>query len=380
MRRAFSVALALALALSSAAAAQEPSSGVEAGGHVSTLASTLSPQTTGVGARVAVPVAPRVAIDGRVTLFPQRRAPAFLAQGGRTIELQLGARGTFLAGRRFSLYGVLLPGVIHFTDTVIAIRDDTTTTGGATHFALDMGIGVELRPATQWTAYAEWTGPLYAVRGTEVGRSEPSPSGAVLIVELPASIVGTAQFNAGVAYRFRANRAPPADAVAHPRWTAGAATGHTTYTADFGALDLLRSATVGGFASAGILHWLDADAAFDMLLRQEVVHSPAGGGRVLQAVGGVKAGVRSRRVGYFAKLRGGVRTRDGAVTSVSSSADGAVLGRSTARVLDLGAVIESYAGRGVMVRVDAGDLLSFDGYQTADSINVVVGVGWRFGR
>jgi hypothetical protein len=370
---------AVALALAARAAAQEPPSGVEAGGHVAGLFSTVLSSTTGIAARIAVPVAPRIAIEGRVTLFPERRQPAFLAQGGRTIELQVGARGTFIARRRFSVYGVLLPGLVRFTDTITAIANQTHTMGSATHFALDMGTGVEFRPAARWSAYAEWAGPLYAVRGTELGHSEPSPSGATLILELPASIQSTAQFNAGLSYRFGSAHERAPEAPEHPRWTAGAQAGHTTYTADFGGLDLMRSTTIGAFGSAGILKWLDADAAFDALLRRELVHSPAGGGHVLQALAGVKAGTRSKRVGYFAKLRAGVRTRDSSVTSPYSPDHRPVIGRSTTGVLDYGAVIESYAGRRLVVRVDAGDVVSFYGHNTTDSLNVAVGIGWRLG-
>jgi hypothetical protein len=143
---------------------------------------------------------------------------------------------------------------------------------------------------------------------------------------------------------------------------------------------LARSGTIGAFASGGIFRWLDADAVFDALLCREPVHSPEGGGRVLQALAGLKAGRRSKRIGYFAKLRGGVRTRDASVTSFRSLDRPPGRGRSTTTVLDFGAVIESYAGRRLMVRVDAGDVVSFYADDRPDSINIVVGLGWRFAR
>jgi hypothetical protein len=49
-------------------------------------------------------------------------------------------------------------------------------------------------------------------------------------------------------------------------------------------------------------------------------------------------------------------------------------------VLDYGAVIDSYAGRRLVVRVDAGDVVSFSGYEATDSINVSVGFGCRLGK
>jgi hypothetical protein len=373
-------ALAIALGMAANAAAQNLTPVVEAGGYVSGLASRFSPATIGIGTRISVPVAPHAAIEGRVTLFPRHREPVFLAQGGETIELQAGARGSFLVRRRFSVYGMLLPGLIHFTDAITSINSDEIGLGSVTHFALDMGLGVEFHPGTRWHAYAEYSGPLFAIRGAELGRSDPSASGATLIAELPASVQSTGQFNAGLSYRIGGRPEQPAEAPRdHARWIAGAQAGHTTYAADFGGLSLMQSATIGTFASAGITRWLDADGAFDVLLRREKVHSPAGGGRVLQALAGVKAGRRATRLGYFARLRAGVRTRDASVLSPYTPGQRPVIGRSTTSVLDYGAAIEAYAGRRIVMRVDAGDIVSFSGYDSGESLNVTAGLGWRFG-
>ena len=369
------------IALAATTGAQDNPARVEAGGEVSLLGLKGSSAVGGAGARVAIPLTPRVAIETRATLFPKKLPPGFLTQGGSTAELQVGARAAFFARRRFSIYGVLLPGLIHFSETVTFIQDSTVRTGGATHFALDMGIGTAFRLAPRWVGHAEWTGPVYAVRGTELGRSEPSPSGAVLVALLPASVQSTSQLSAGVAYQFGTlkDTGAPAEST-HPRWTIGPQFGHTTYAGDSGDVDLARSATVGAFGSARIVKWLDADGAFTALLRREVVHSPAGGGRVLQAFGGVKLGVRRAGVGYFAKIRAGVQSHDAAVTSLFTTGAAPVIGRATTNGLDVGAVIESYLARGLLLRIDAGDIVTFTQVESRDSINVAIGIGWRLGR
>ncbi len=358
--------------------AQDPAVPVEIGAHAASLAFKGVKSVSGAGVRVAIPLAPRAAIDARIALFPERRPPSFLVQGGKAIELQAGVRGAFVARRRFSVYGVLLPTLLHFTDVITAIGEDKLVTGSRTQVALDMGTGVDVRVAPHWTAYAEWTGPFYAIRGAEIGRSEPSPSGAVLVVEIPASVRSTAQFTAGVSYR--AGRAPSSTPeTSRPvRWTVGAQTGHTTYAPDFGGIDLLRSGTIGAFASRSITRWVDADGSFAVLLRKESVHSPETGGRVVRALGGAKIGTRSGRLGYFGKIRAGVDSHDSAVKSAFTPGQRVVLGRATSRILDFGAVIETYPAKRLVLRLDASDITTFSPFENRDSINVAIGFGWRF--
>ncbi len=299
--------------------AQDPAVPVEIGAHAASLAFKGVKSVSGAGVRVAIPLAPRAAIDARIALFPERRPPSFLVQGGKAIELQAGVRGAFVARRRFSVYGVLLPTLLHFTDVITAIGEDKLVTGSRTQVALDMGTGVDVRVAPHWTAYAEWTGPFYAIRGAEIGHSEPSPSGAVLVVEIPASVRSTAQFTAGVSYR--AGRAP---------------------------------------------------------FRKESVHSPETGGRVVRALGGAKIGTRSGRLGYFGKIRAGVDSHDSAVKSAFTPGQRVVLGRATSRILDFGAVIETYPAKRLVLRLDASDITTFSPFENRDSINVAIGFGWRF--
>jgi hypothetical protein len=281
--------------------AQDEPARVEVGTQVSTLGlRDYGPMGGGVGGRVTVGLTRRIAIDARVTLFPADAEPGFLSPGGKTLEIFAGARGKFVTRRRFSVYGVLLPGLLRFSNTITHLDDASVTRGSWTHFAIDMGTGVEFHPTSRWAAHAEWTGPLYAVRGAETGRSDPSPSGGVLILSVPAYIQSSAQFSAGLAYRIGHLKTDSFSAPTRLRWTLGPQFGYSAYTAPLASsLQVTRSSTVGAFASYRITRWLDADGALAGLSGEDRLHSPYSGGRIAQGLGGVKVGIRGDRVGYF---------------------------------------------------------------------------------
>src|SRR6186997_2080781 len=115
-----------------ASAQPQPTPRIEAGADVSNFQIPFSPATTGVGGRVAIPVTPWLAIDTRVRWFPEQLEPG-LAQGGRTLHVFAGARASFLTRGRWTLYGIVMPGLVHFSGAVKEVTADTVRTGGATH-------------------------------------------------------------------------------------------------------------------------------------------------------------------------------------------------------------------------------------------------------
>jgi hypothetical protein len=390
--------LMVSAAMPVSVSAQPPESArVEAGAQVSAFTFDRSDTVAGVGGRVVVALTPRIAIDTRVTLFPADLPPDFRSQGGRTLEVFAGARGKFITARRFSVYGVLLPGLLHVSRTITDASGTSPKFGGATHFAVDMGTGVEFYPTSRWVISAEWTGPLYAVSGAEISRSDPSPSGAVLTLSVPASIKSTAQFSGGLAYRMGALHTSSAARPAGGRWTFGPQFGYTAYTGPLSAeVTVSRTPAIGAFGSFRIIRWVYADGAFAAQTKQDRLHSPFGGGHVLQALGGVKIGTARDRVGFFMKARAGVQNHGAALKATRSSTDGPPLfGSARNYAVDVGAVIESYLSRRLMLRIDAGNVRSFyrrvtilDRGQpvlqpapaTTDSIHAAIGFGWRLGR
>jgi outer membrane protein with beta-barrel domain len=115
------------------------------------------------------------------------------------------------------------------------------------------------------------------------------------------------------------------------------------------------------------------------------------GGKPVQALFGVKAGRRFRRVGVFGKVRPGVISFS---RVISSGIGGGPLlpdfSRRTHFNLDLGGVFEVYPSRRVVFRVDAGDTVirygeeqlpgafsAFPG-ETRHNFQLNAGVGFRF--
>jgi hypothetical protein len=86
------------------------------------------------------------------------------------------------------------------------------------------------------------------------------------------------------------------------------------------------------------------------------------GGRSLEALTGLKVGLRRDRMGYFARLRGGTITFGETERTVGIDSDGATFGTRgmfTNPVLDVGGVWEVYPSRHTLLRFDAGSATIF---------------------
>lgn len=95
---------------------------------------------------------------------------------------------------------------------------------------------------------------------------------------------------------------------------------------------------------------------------QFVFSAPQSGGRALEALTGVKMGLRHDRMGYFAKLRSGTITFGEAERRVGILPNGSTFidrGTFTNPVLDVGGVWEVYPSRHTILRFDAGSTTIF---------------------
>ena len=378
------------------ASAQDQSAPVEVGGQISGIRAEDDfgyKTSSGFGVRVDFPITQRVAVDYRATFFPADESVRYQTQGGKTFQLTAGLRGKFISSRRVSGYGVVMPGLVHFTNTTTHFVSGSPMTGGATHFTIGMGGGVEIYPAPRWVAHFELTGILYSVPGTEVSRSAPGPTGAYLSLVLPATIENPWQISAGLGYRIGALRKPQPEQPVSGRWEVGPNINYFTSTTALGD-DLARSAGLGGFVSYRLWEHLDADASISGFLSNARVVTPFDGGRVFQALGGFKTGLRRDRFGIFVKARTGVSSYSKTLASLTHAPFAPpTYARSTAGALDLGTVVETYVRRRLLFRFDAGDVVSFfhtatvtiDGERvreepprSTDSIQMSLGVGWKF--
>jgi hypothetical protein len=375
--------LAFVAAAAARAGAQEQTvPRFEMGPDASFFQIPYSATKSGGGGHAAIAITPWLAFETRVRLFGANSRPV-LEEGGKTLQVFAGARAEFLSRGRWTLYGVLTPGIIHFTNAVTEVRGDAVRVGGATHFALDMGADVGVRLSRRWDAHVEWTGPLYTVRGVMDPPEPPPGATAFLQLVVPPQIESTFHVSAGVSYRagsLHGTAGPPGRAA----WLAGGEIGSATYapfvTISTHATNAVRA---GGFTSFPITAWMDADAGVNVYLRSDRGHAVFEGGRIAQALAGVKLGRRVGRVGYFAKIRGGTQTHSEALPE-GSPFRREFFRRAWRPAFEVGTVIETTLHRHVVWRFDAGEILTFFPAEysqpAAHTIAMTTGLAWRFGE
>src|SRR4051794_38281576 len=191
-------------AVHATASAQDASRQLQLSGEYSALGlyreSNEGTGVNGFGVRADYRLTRRVDVEGRALWFPANSLQEFEAQGGRTTQLAVGVRGKFLMWKRASFYGVLLPELLHFSDAIVELSGPDVVSGGATHFAVDWGVGAEITANDRWAVHVDLTGPVYTIREVELGRSEPGPNGAVASFSLAPRLVNPWQISAGVSY------------------------------------------------------------------------------------------------------------------------------------------------------------------------------------
>lgn len=365
------------------ALAQTQSSRLQIGGAFSSLeldnAIGASGAHGGAGVRAVIRLTRRVAIDTRAVWFPGDADPRFLSQGGRSLQLAAGGRGKFVARPHYSIYGVLLPELIHFTKAFVGFDPQTGagTIDSVTQFALDSGLGVEIYGRSRWTFWAESTGPLYLVDGVELSRSAPGPQGQVLIASLSPVVRNLWQVTVGANYHVGTMRDEPAlEQPVTGRFEVGGHLAHRS-AISFGSEHVSSQTALGGFASYRVCPGVYADGSLSIFTSAVPVSTPIDGGRLTQLLIGGKFGTRKDGFGFFAKFRVGLDSHSRVV--VGSYADYQVR-RADFLALDFGAVVERYIGPHLLLRFDGGDIYTAAGYLASEqhSLNLTVGAGWRF--
>jgi hypothetical protein len=323
------------------------------------LIGTLGPAgTVGVGGRLDVNLTRRVTLETQLNWFP-KSLPTGDRQGGQTLQLSLGVRGTFIRRRQFDVYGVVSPGFLHFTDTVAGYDNGSALIGGASRFALTSGYGAGFYPASRWTARVEFSETTYVTPGAEIARSAPGSNGAFLIISTPATVQTPWQVTAAVGYRAGRPRSDDSEQAVSGRWEVGPqfSYGVSTDAAGVGTA-LERNGGVGAFASYRLWPYVDVDVAVEGFLHQDSVHTPLDGGKVAQGFAGVKVGLRRDRVGVFMKVRPGVSTHSMAFGSLDSVSGTVTDARVTFALLDVGGVLEAYLRPRFLIRLDTGVVTS----------------------
>jgi hypothetical protein len=348
---------------------------------------------SGFGGRFDWNLNRRLAVESQVDFFPEHGAPLVLVQGGRTTQAVFGIRAKVLQTRRFSVFGVLRPGLLHFTDVAIpsAQPPSFATFQPATYFVLNLGGGIEYYPSSRWILRADVQGDPYRVPAQSVS----FPGSIPVIAKQPGKIDDSTRVSFGVAYRLGKLEENERETNVPGNWEFGPLFS-TMVIAREGPPDNVRTEPgFGGYFSYRFYGVFYADGDLLYFPRGTPMSGVHDGGTILQGLVGLKAGIRRNHIGFFGKVRPGFHSSSQALTAINTSGQGPLFSydRSTNFVLDLGGIVEFYPQKHSTLRIELGDTHLFFGTRTLNfdgtteqiaggkmqhSIQLIVGYGWRF--
>ncbi len=362
----------------------------------------------GYGTRISYNSSSLFAWEAESDFFP---VPSELdtQRGGRAFALLAGPKATW-RWHRIGLFVKAQPGIMNFSNIV---RDKTVLCNGmpciyefpgghVTHFALELGGGVEIN-ASRRMFFRIDVGELLLRYGDRSYHNTGDPGNLVLANGM---IARSLLVTAGVSYRLGHLAEHSVSLETTRTWEIGGQFGLLSL-GSAKVIDDLRNPAfgdipafladyrgIGGRLSYNFNRWLAVDAALTYYYTAPHVGDAQRGGKILEGVFGPKAGVRTRRYGVFAKARPGF-------LSYSAVHDDLFPPFPTQRLthfaLEVGGVLEYYPSRRTILRFDLGHLLAFYGPQTFQAppgppyygnfrdyafrdngIQLMTGFGWRF--
>jgi hypothetical protein len=346
----------------------------------------------GFGGRFDWNLTRRLALETQIDFFPEHSESLLYKQGGQTLQAVFGIRAKVIQTRRFAVFGLVRPGLFHFTDVLYYNSDPNTLVGtrGANYFVLNLGGGIEYYMTHRWALRADIEGDPYRVPNAtfSLGGGPVTSQG---------TIADTTRLSFGVAYRPGVWIENEPEHAVSGRWEFGPLFSTMILTREGGSDGVRTDPGFGGYASYKLysVFYLDGDLLY--FPRSTNSSGPHDGGEILQAVAGIKGGIRRNHFGFFGKVRPGFnsysKALSGITTTQSSSSVTYSYDRATSFVLDLGGIIEFYPAERSTLRLEVGDTHIFYGTRNLNengsilpvpggglrhSIQFTVGYGWRF--
>lgn len=376
--------------------AQDTRTRFEVGAEYSLIEATQADHSgvtySGFGGRFDWNLSRRLAIESQVDFFPEHGASFLLIQGGQTLQAVFGIRAKVVQIKRFSVFGLVRPGLLHFSDVdkLSGLSSPALVTAPITHFVLNLGGGIEYYPSPGWVLRFDAEGNPYRVGAQTVSSSSGGTQ------TLPGKINDTTRLSFGVGYRIGALVENEHETKVPGNWEFGPLFSSLVIARE-GLSDNVRNEPgFGGYFSYRFYGVFYADGDLLYFPSNPGASGPHDGGTILQGLAGVKGGIRRNHFGFFGKVRPGFNSYSQALTSVTSSSGSPQVfayARSTNLVLDLGGIIEFYPNEKGTVRIEIGDTHLFFGTKDLNvngmvqpapggklqhSIQLMVGYGWRF--
>jgi hypothetical protein len=390
------LALLCPLTLAPSILAQDNYSRFELAAQYSTIRETnfdlAGTNFSGVGARFDWNLTRRLAFESQMDFFPENAAPLRLVQGGQTVQAVFGIRAKVVQTRHFSVFGLIRPGLLHFSDVEVLSGGTSISyiTQPATYFVLNLGGGIEYYPSPRWVLRADIEGDPYRIPAFTASYSGGGTA------TIPGKINDTTRLSFGVAYRPGTLIENEHETNVPGRWELGPLFSAIMLSREGLTNNVRTEPGFGGYASYrfyGVLYF-DGDLLY--FPRNPGSSGPHDGGTILQGLAGLKGGIRRNHFGFFGKVRPGFHSYSQALTSITSSGQPSptyTYGRSNNFVLDLGGIVELYPSERNTLRLEVGDTHLFfgtrnlivdgssqpvSGGKMQHSIQVMFGYGWRF--
>jgi len=372
--------------------AQEDYTRFEFGAQYSTIRLTntdVEPSnSSGFGGRFDWNLNRRLAFESQLDFFPEHQIPLLTIQGGQTLQAVFGLRAKVLQTRRLAVFGLIRPGLFHFTDVAYLSPNSPTGFGlqPETHFVLNLGGGLEYYVSPRWVLRADIEGNPYRVPNSSV----TLPGGGSVFS--PGKIDDTTRLSFGVAYRPGALINNEEEVPVHGKWEAGPLFSTMLIGRDGPADGVRTEPGLGGYASYRLYQVFYFDGDLLYFPRGTDSSGPHDGGTIFQGLFGVKGGIRRNHFGIFGKVRPGFHSYSQALSSISPSGEES-FERSTNFVLDLGGIVEFYPAKNGTLRFEAGDTHIYFGTRDVNiagtpqsagggklrhTIQFVTAYGWRF--
>ncbi|MGH9564753.1 MAG: hypothetical protein ACRD4I_02110 [Candidatus Angelobacter sp.] len=305
---------------------------------------------TGFGGRFTYNLTPSLAFDSEfdsyLTNLNQRGVALATEQdGGRASALFLGVK----AGIRKNEYGIFLkirPGFMTFGDVLTSAANfGSLATTRKTHAALDLGAAAEYYPSARTILRLD-VGQLLV----RYGDSTPVTFPDGISIRNIGRIAGSLHVEAGIGYRLRGLFHETESSPSPQRFAAGIQ--YSLLTSERGFFEVVRDESgAGGWFTWNFSKYFALDSSATYFPRLIHIADIQQGGRMFQALAGIRGGIRREHFGVFAKFRPGIQlytaTEGNAVTFRSSP--------FTDLAFDSGGIIEVYTSPRTLLRFEAGN-------------------------
>lgn len=309
----------------------------------------------GFGANFEFHFSPRLSLLSEFDYWPQNHLQS-AQDGGTSLAFFSGLKANFIQGRRFAVYGVAQPGIVSFSNVPVHFGTFGFENHRKTHFALNLGGGLEYYVSPRTLVRFSLSTPLVEVHSRTVHETDHTFG-----VISPGRIRPALQASVGVGYRLgKMREASEAEAESDSRkWEVGpqfSIQGLERATQFFS--DVRDEVGLGALSSYRLTRHLDLDGSFLFFPHDYKVIGFQDGGRMMQALAGVRAGRQFGRLGIWVKARPGFQSYS--LTDSDFSQFPPTQYPSVFHLaLDLGGVVEVPVGMRTAFRLDGGDVMRF---------------------